>query len=585
MSRVTGASGLRPLHLAILLFYGAFLTWPALSTGYIPSRDVLIHLLWSMNFSNQLWAGEWYPRWLDQMNGGLGSPVFFFYAPLPYYFTALLKPLFHADPEGWHQLGVAASAAVILSGLSAYLWLRLFVGAAAALVAAIVYMSAPYHLAFDLYQRFAFAELWAFAWLPLVLWGAYATVRGSVKAPLSLGLAYAALLLTHLPTAMIFSPVVLAYAAFCAGWGARVRGAMVVAGAMALGIGLAAAYLVPALATQHNVSLSDMRVGRFSYSYHFLFYGPRFDVDIANMVTQQGWYAAVMIMACMAASFMVERALADAEIRQARFWMSVAVLVFVMMLPVARPIWNILPPLQAIQFPWRFNILLTLAMASLIALWMESKARKPRPNLISLMIVCLIVIGQSLPTLAIYLALSASPGDPGMDKMFAQFGTINVEAKEKVLAARMAIDVAEYRPRWVPRELNNTSEALRVSLTEMHAAFSDRDKGTVAILSRSPRRILLAVNMPAEGWVKVPHFYYPGWRAVTVESGARLAVRPSIPEGLLEINARAGRHEIIIELVTSMTEWAGWAISGSSIGLLGFIAYRTFRRKNDDQIS
>ena len=45
MNQVVGDVHWRPLHLVILLLYGAFLTWPALSNGYIPSRDVLIHLL------------------------------------------------------------------------------------------------------------------------------------------------------------------------------------------------------------------------------------------------------------------------------------------------------------------------------------------------------------------------------------------------------------------------------------------------------------------------------------------------------------------------------------------------------------
>lgn len=45
MNRAVHDADWRPLHLVILLLYGVFLTWPALSTGYIPSRDVLIHLL------------------------------------------------------------------------------------------------------------------------------------------------------------------------------------------------------------------------------------------------------------------------------------------------------------------------------------------------------------------------------------------------------------------------------------------------------------------------------------------------------------------------------------------------------------
>lgn len=582
MNHAAGSASLRPLHLVILLLYGAFLTWPALSTGYIPSRDVLIHLLWSTNFSDQLWAGEWYPRWLDQMNGGLGSPVFFFYAPLPYYFTALLKPLFHADPEGWHQLGVAASMAVILSGFSAYFWLRRLAGASAALVGAIVYMSAPYHLAFDLYQRFAFAELWGFVWLPLVLWSMHLTADGNKKAPLGLALAYAALVLTHLPTAMIFSPVALAYAFYCADRSVRVRRTVLIAGAMTLGVGLAAAYLVPALATQQNISLSEMRVGRFSYIYHFLFYGPRFDADITNILIQQGWYAAVMMVACMAAFILAGRIPGMPEMRQARFWMAIATLVFTMMLPIARPVWELLPPLQAIQFPWRFNTLLTLAMTALIALWVGAiKPQVSRLNGLSLAIVCLAVIGQSLPTLSVYLALAASPGEPSMDKMYAQLGSINEEAKEKVLAARSAIDVAEYRPRWVSREFHGAASTRRASLTPTQAP--SQGLGEVTILSRSPRRIVVAVDMPAEGWVKMPHFYYPGWRAASGNPASQLPVRPSVPEGLLEVKTASGRHEIALELVTSPAEWIGWGISGLSIALLGLFARRTFRQQRNSR--
>lgn len=579
MNRAAHDAGWRPLHLVILLLYGIFLTWPALSTGYIPSRDVLIHLLWSTNFTEQLWAGDGYPRWLDKMNGGLGSPVFFFYAPLPYYFTALLKPLFHVDPEGWHQLGAAASLAVILSGFSAYAWLRKLGGATAALVAAIVYMSAPYHLAFDLYQRFAFAELWAFVWLPLVLWAIQATMGGNRKALPGLALAYAALVLTHLPTTMIFSPVALAYAVFCAERGGRVRGLLVVAGAMALGAGLAAVYLVPALATQNNISLSDMRMGQFSYVYHFLFYGPRAHADYANMVLQQGKYSAVMMTACAAAFILLGRILSGSEMRQPRFWMGISALIFAMMLPIARPLWDLLPPLQAIQFPWRFNTLLSLTLATLIALWVGAfKLGVPRFNGLALAIVCAIVIGQSLPTLATYLVLAASPGETSMDKMDAQFGSVSVAAREKVSAARMAIDVGEYRPRWASPEVHNTPQALHVSLARLQAASPERGQGSATLLSRSPRRMVVAVDMPAEGWVKLPHFYYPGWRAVTGEPTTQLPVRPSTPEGLIEVNAGPGRQEILLELVTSKAERVGYGISGFSIALLGVFAFRAFRR-------
>lgn len=573
-------AGGRPLHLIILLFYGLVLTWPALSTGYIPSHDVLIHLLWATNFSDQLWAGEWYPRWLDQMNDGLGSPVFFFYAPLPYYLTASLKPLFSVDPEGWRQVGAAASMAIILSGYSAYLWLSRRRGGSAALIAAIVYMGAPYHLAIDLYDRFAFAELWAFVWMPLVLWGVRGTIAGDRRAPPGLALAYAGLVLTHLPTTLIFSPVALAYGILRGERGDRVRVGTAVVLAMALGAGLAGVYLVPALATQPNVSFSDMRVGYLSYVYHFLYYGPRFNADLLKILAQLGTYSAIVLLACTAAFLMTRRGLVGPDKRYARFWMTVAATAFVMMLPFARPIWDLVPLLQAIQFPWRFNIVLTLAMAALVALWAGmATAKASRLDGVALALVCTIVIGQSLPAVFTYLALSRTPGDTSMDKLLAQFGPLNEKAQESVEVTRLAIDVPEYRPRWVPREFRRGESTLPDSLTRIRTAYLHQEPGSATILARSPRRLLVAVDMNAEGWIRLPHFYYPGWRATAGESAPPLPVRPSSPEGLLEVRIGSGGHRIFLELIPGTAERMGWIVSGlSGLILIGWCIHGILRR-------
>jgi hypothetical protein len=578
---LVGSESSRILHALILTCFGMVLTWPAWSNGYIPSRDVLIHLLWSTNFSNQLWSGDWYPRWLGAMNGGLGSPVFFFYAPLPYYLTALLKPLFHADPEGWHQIGVAASLAVILSGYAAYAWIKRFASVTAALVAAIVYMGTPYHLAFDLYRRFAFGELWAFVWLPLVLCGARAITEGSRKAFAGLALAYAALLLTHLPTAMIFSPVALAYAILSASPGRRMHCMVMVVLSMVLGVGLAAVYIVPALTTQQNVSMADMHVGPYSYIYHFLFYGPRPDADYARLVVEQGHFAVVAILACLTAfAFGVRVKIID-KAGQMRFWVGMAVLAFVMMLPVARPVWDHLPLLQVIQFPWRFNAILVLAMAVLIGLWADNtRGKGAKLSAPALIIACVIVVGQSLPTVVAYLALGASPGAPSMDKMLSQFGPLNREAREKVLAAKMSIDEPEYRPRWVASEYYGTTQRLDALLSRLDAADTGQRQSSVKIVSRSSRHLLLSVDTPKEGWIKLPQFYYPGWRASIEQSSATLPLRPSNPEGLIEIKVDRGKHEIVLELVPGIAEQMGWLTSCFSLGILTLSMLGASRRRS-----
>jgi len=195
----------------VILGYGCFLTMPAGWSGFVTTTDSLNHLIMSRHFADQLWSGDLYPRWLHEMNAGLGSPVFQFYAPVSFYITALFRPLLGHDPEGWHQLGLAASLAVIASGFTAYAWLARLAGGRAALIGAVLYMSAPYHLAIDLYQRFFFAELWGFVWMPLVMLYARASMRGGAGALAGLAVSYALLIMTHLPTTLLFSWVPIAY--------------------------------------------------------------------------------------------------------------------------------------------------------------------------------------------------------------------------------------------------------------------------------------------------------------------------------------------------------------------------------------
>lgn len=93
----------------ILLALGLLVTLPVFWSGNVIGDDSLHHLVRARHFIDHLVAGELYPRWLGGLNDGLGSPVMFFYGPVPYYLTALFRPLVGSDPEGWHQLGLAAA--------------------------------------------------------------------------------------------------------------------------------------------------------------------------------------------------------------------------------------------------------------------------------------------------------------------------------------------------------------------------------------------------------------------------------------------------------------------------------------------
>ena len=77
------------LCLLIVLGVALVLVLPMLLTNCPQGHDIRHHLIFSHHFTEQFWQGELYPRWLQKMNAGFGSPTFF-YAPLPFWITALL---------------------------------------------------------------------------------------------------------------------------------------------------------------------------------------------------------------------------------------------------------------------------------------------------------------------------------------------------------------------------------------------------------------------------------------------------------------------------------------------------------------
>src|SRR6267378_1726579 len=257
----------------VITVAGLIFTIPTIIYGipFFSDDGVSHHALWYIHFSTQLWAGDLYPRWLMGMNEGLGSPVFYYYPPVPFFLTSLLKPFFTGDPHGWHQLGLSASLALIASGSCAYLWLKDLTDRNSAMLAAVLYMATPYHLAADLYIRGSFAEYWAFVWMPLILFFTHKIVNTNKLAVAGLAVGYALLLMTHLPTTLIFSPILVSYAFYFSGTGQKLKITGKVLTWLALGIGLSAVFLWPAMTTQQLVFLDRMTTGYFSYKNWLLF--------------------------------------------------------------------------------------------------------------------------------------------------------------------------------------------------------------------------------------------------------------------------------------------------------------------------
>ena len=570
----------------VIVLAGIILTAPVLIYGipFFSDDAVTHHAVWYVCFSEQLWAGDLYPRWLMGMNNGLGSPVFFYYPPVLFFVTSLLRPFFRGDSHGWYQLGISACAALIASGTCAYAWLKQMAGRNSALAAAVLYMASPYHLASDLYVRGSLAEYWAFIWMPLILFFTHKIVEGHRFAVAGCALTYALLIMTHLPTTLIFSPIPVCYAFYMAGPGQKIRVASWTIGAMTLGAGISFVYLWPALATQHFVFLERMSTGYFSYK-NWLFF-----TSLSLWPAEK--LLVLLVMADLAGiaccTFLITRASPNRETtRLNAFWYAVASVGILMMTQLSAPIWGGVSILRKIQFPWRFNAIVSLATTALLALAISSfKKRESRSFKIATTVVSLLIFGWIPATgWAVWQAYPFHNADQD-----------EIDYKNREI--KQGREVPEYYPRWnlamaemnwessVNEEewdgqLNRRFESLLQRIGESDGSLAKvkiiEGVGQVNVSSWKPGEIRLQTATATGMRLYVSQFYYPNWTAQLVAETSSISIQPSQPDGLISLFIPGGEHQVLLQLEQSSAETVGQIISVTSIVIV--LAYVLVRKR------
>jgi hypothetical protein len=234
---------------ALLVYSSIFslcflLTIPPFLNDYIVGHDMLYHLNWNELFQTQLFQGDLYPRWLFDMKGGRGSPVFYFYSPLPYYFSALFSLLIPPPQSAWYSLGATYLFALFVSSVGMFWFFKSYAETKYAYAFTIFYILFPYHLVVDLYIRFAYAEFFAITWIPYIFICLQKVGIGERKAVWYLAILYALLILSHIPTTLLITPFFIIFALI--NTRTAVKKLSILSG-FTLGVALTSFYLIPIL--------------------------------------------------------------------------------------------------------------------------------------------------------------------------------------------------------------------------------------------------------------------------------------------------------------------------------------------------
>ncbi|NJK63899.1 MAG: hypothetical protein HC921_15540, partial [Synechococcaceae cyanobacterium SM2_3_1] len=231
---------------------------PMLRQGYPLVHSIHFNLMWVFQYSQQVFGGDFYPRWLESSFFGLGNPTFVFYPPLC--MAAVLPFTALGWPAGSALVGSMLLATAV-RGWGTYRLGGLLWPSPVAVAAALAAMASPYFLV-DVYERGAIGEVWAISLIPWVLWAGWRLVlavwlgQKRFSAMVVLAGSYALLGLAHLPALLVWTLVWLGLPWVMARTGRELRLlGFWLYGGTGMGLLLASFFLLPAALDQRWVSI------------------------------------------------------------------------------------------------------------------------------------------------------------------------------------------------------------------------------------------------------------------------------------------------------------------------------------------
>jgi hypothetical protein len=368
---------------AILLVAAVIAIGPLLWLGPARGTDFGFHLISWIDAKHSMSMGILYPHWAYSPNFGAGEPRFIFYPPLTVMGGAILGMLLP-----WSLVPLVLSILLLAAtGLAVRALARETTADGPATLAGCAAIFIGYAL-FNVYKRCDYAELAGGAFIPLLLLFALRrrnpsgsfwerTFDGSA-APLAL--VVAGIWLSNGPVGIMAGYLLAAVALVSALLEKSLVPLVRAVVGTVLGMALAALYLIPAIFERKWVSIQyAFTLSHFVVENSWLF-ARHADPTMAShdvMLTRVSMVAVVMLAVAFGGGAIAWfRGVVPGE---RRWWLPLALIppvVLFLLLPVSHPVWNVLPELRLLQFPWRWLVLLEapMAIAFASAFWSDRRA-------------------------------------------------------------------------------------------------------------------------------------------------------------------------------------------------------------------
>lgn len=571
--------------------------------------------------------GIYLTRWLPDLAFGYGYPFFVYREAAPLY-AVLLPHLAGLPLPAASNLFYAAT--ILLCGVFMFLWVRDLFGERAALVSAVAYMGAPYVLV-DVLVRGNAPESLALPLFPFLLWvGRRWVLFGSARAFVA-GVAGLALLsVGHNISTFIFAPTLVVYLgalAAAAGRGRPVRDyspqttdddlpdnrpwaeaaghpspvirhLLRLVLLVGLGLGVAFFYTGGALLEMDQVTLEMSTTTRNNdWRNNFASLGEILAPVAAEnpalvnppLLFRLGWMPLLLAMGGLSGLVWIKGADPRSREQRLHLWlMAIGVALYLFMaLPLSRWLWDALPLIDFVQFPWRFVGRAALPVAFLAGVpFYRFDHRPPKGDLNPRDDGYHTFAGGWWPALALTLAITLLILEtiPNLYPRICEeepFPTILTVHNYEHLTGLVGVDPeGSYFPRTVrerptgsPLEVDYDSGETphRFDETALPAGATARD------VAYDRFGVTLTVDSPEPFNARYLSFAFPGWSARV--DGETVPIIAEEPSGLITFGVPAGTHEVTVSWGATPLRLALVGLSLASLAAAGFVAVQARERR------
>lgn len=544
------------LFLSILIMFSIFSVLPFFHAGFFPMHDdTQVARVYEMG--KALSDGVFPVRWVKDLGYGYGYPIFNFYSPLPYYIGGVLTLL---GLDALLATKITFVIGILVSAVAMYFLAERFFGKKIGVLAGLLYLYFPYH-AVNIYVRGALGELFAYAFLPLVFLGLFKIHYAKINAqPFKLiipsvllsSMSIAFVILSHnLSAFMLFLFIAIFIVVSIISSQEKLQRIIVYFTILVFAFLFSAFYSVPASLESNFTNVNSQVGGGAAYYDHFICLPQLWDSQwgfggsIKGCVDGLSFRLGKLNIGLLAISIPVFIFFIS-KTKQKRFIFLISFGFFLasifMSLEQSRLIWERLPYIDFLQYPWRFLNFTGLFMVVLLAyiFFLFEKAISVRSAMIYSI---LLIVGIFVLNL----------------KLFMPQGFLNKSSAVYTDRESLVFAVSKISDEYMPKYFEKPKSLQDIRNTNMDVVSGNGTAQTIDDRTTFTKSLII---MKSDGTIRINRAYFPSLKVFM--NGGEVDYR--VKSDGLYLDLPSGEYEIEIKFVQTSVEKIGNALS-----LLGFL--------------